>query len=258
VEHTQATVTPDIPKIGPPPIHDDASIKWNGRPSSILNPFSDIRLSPSAGNSRTLAPFSSFHCVQADQTGFPDYMARTCKYSNIYYKPSDQSFHYYARPYEISEYLNKTYLAEAMTVADGFLRWDKLSVDGLENVSTTGTKFTYDWKPTIETDFSSASYSTIIAPSNPVFALYLPSYSFNLGHLVFDDLLSIFSMLHFFGYALDSDSQPIPFFVERPNELFGINFGSRESLLAMSPGACRQMVQVYPPVEPCLIPRCWA
>lgn len=256
VEQNSATLTPDIPKIDPLPTHHDASIRSNGQPPSILNPFLDIKLSPSPGNTRKPPPYSSFQCVQADQTGFPDFMARTCKYHNIYYKPSEQSFHYYTRPYEISEYHNATYLAEAMTVADGFLRWDKLSFDGLENVSTTGTRFTYDWKPTIETHFSSVNYSTIVSPSNPVFTLYLPSYSFNLGHLVFDDLLSIFSMLHFFGYALDTDSQPIPFFVERPNEELGINFGSRDPFWRCHPDhAARwsKCVQLWSRVYPSLL-----
>lgn len=219
VEHTN---------IGPPLKEKIPLVDYKRRPAS-LNPFTDFKLSPSTNNNdNKLPPFSSFHCVQADQSGYPDYQARTCEYRNLYYSPSDQSFHYYARPHEIHEYHNTTDLADAMTVADGFLRWDKLSLGGLETVSTTGVKFTYDWKPTIETDFAATKYSTIASPSNPVFVLYLPSYSFNLGHLVFDDLLSIFAMLHLFAYALDSDHQPVPFFIERPNEAMGINFGSRD------------------------------
>lgn len=200
-----------------------------------FNSFTDVKLAPPYTNEKKPPPYSSFHCVQADQSGYPDYMARTCEYRNLYYKPSDQSFHYYARPHELSEYNGRIAdLSEAMTVADGFIRWDKLTT-GLESVSTQGYNLTYQWKPTIETvstDFAvGAQYSIISSPVNPIFVLYLPSYSFNLGHLVFDDLLSIFAMLHMFGYASSSCEdhyQAIPFFVERPSQAWKVNFGSRD------------------------------
>jgi Glycosyltransferase 61 len=196
-----------------------------------LDPFRNIQLVSHQSNQKSGPLFSSYHCVQADQSGYPDFMARTCEYRNLYYNPSNQSFHYLARPQELSEYPNRSDLMDSMTVADGFIRWDALQMNSLESVSTTGIKFTYDWKPILETtsSFNTHRFSKIIHPTNPVFVLYLPSYSFNFGHLMFDDLLSIFSMLHMFGYAMDRHQyQSIPLFVERPNEAMGINFGSRD------------------------------
>jgi hypothetical protein len=229
--HSSAFAPPKDDLNPHPPVTDDALISQKQSIHAPFNPFTDIQLSSSQNTENKAPPYSSFHCVQADQSGYPDYTARTCEYRNLYYKPSDQSFRYHARPHELKEYDgNTTTLGEAMTVADGFLRWDKLQM-GLERVSVQGSNLTYEWKPEISTDFATCKYAIISSPVNPVFVLYLPSYSFNLGHLVFDDLLSIFAMLHMFGYANEQHPQrhqPIPFFVERPSEALGLHFGSRD------------------------------
>jgi hypothetical protein len=224
-------------------------------PPPVFNPFTDIKIS----SSREKKPYSSFHCVKADQSGYPDYMARTCEYRNLYYRPSDQTFHYYARPLEIQEYMNASLnLADAMTVADGFLRWDNLIV-GLHNKTPQGVDLTYEWAPKIEKadgDFAAKARCAVVsAPVHPVFVLYLPSYSFNLGHLVFDDMLSIFAMLHMFGYALEGDTQTIPFFIERANQALNINFGSRDPFWRCHPqhagrwNKCIKLwTRIYPPL----------
>lgn len=221
------------------------------RPSPF-NPFTDLKISDQDATT-TNPPYSSYHCVQADHTGYPDYTTRTCEYRNLYYRPSDQSFHYNARPSEIRHTSAKA-LEDAMVVADGYLRWDKLN--SLQTYSTRGEKFTYDWSPKVSTKLTIPSYSTISSPSSPVFVLYLPSYSFNLGHLVFDDMLSIFSMLHMFGYALESSSsQPIPLFVERPNEALGVNFGSRDPFWRCHPSHDRwsKCISMWKRVYPSLL-----
>ena len=251
----------------------------------VLDPFRDIRLQKQQtsttttttrqgdkssstnsphDNDKNLA-YSSFHCVQADQSGNPDYQARTCEFTNLYYRPSNQTFLYYASPSEIAFHANATQdgtvsLYEAMTVADGFLRWDKL-ITGLETHSTEGEEFSYEWKPQIVTTMmSSKSVATIQSPSQPVWVLYLPSYSFNFGHLVFDDLLSIYAMLEIFGFTQtdnnDDDRPPptvIPLFVERPAKSLGLNFGSRDPFWRCHPtnpkrwSMCRKLwSRIYP------------
>ena len=66
-------------------------------------------------------------------------------------------------------------------------------------------------------------YAVISNPSNLALLLFQPLYSFNFGHFLWDDVLSLFSMLDIFGMQTFDQKQgkhdegtvfPLPFYME--------------------------------------------
>ena len=92
----------------------EANAPTHKKKEDIFNPFRDIQLtlnkkhtstdSKGTTNDAEIVMYSSHHCVYAkddspelDSTRF---VTRTCRYTNLYYSPRDQKFHYYPSPSE--------------------------------------------------------------------------------------------------------------------------------------------------------------
>jgi hypothetical protein len=302
-----------------------------------FDPFSDLLLTPidshvddvDSGKTKKQShhhhSYSSYHCVgtgtrdpawQRDDASRsnrgndknkndvpalhrPNFVSRSCRYRNLYYRVSDQSFHYYASPTEshalaaaVSNNSKKNgttspstlQLDTRMEVSLGHVD-DLLPFRRLDRVGVTA------WKPVLHTatpppstknvgaaaaNSSSSSHPSDGAPSssdpsastattnamvlqvprNAHFLLYQPFHSMNIGHFIWDDLLSLFSLLDLFdlvdGTYSDDDNvplvQPVPFFVELADRENKINFGGPDPLWRCSPAnhvKWNQCVKVY-------------
>jgi hypothetical protein len=214
-------------------LHHDKSRQHHGRASSsstvLFNPFRDIRLSSyhlntdSSSHREQHKYYSSYHCVSAvgsnDQPDDVRFLSRTCKFTNLYYKPHDATFHYYPSPAEVSLYRNNQdaalILQEEMTISLGHvLQKDSKSID-------TVPPFT-KWSPIIHVnDSPPTDFAKIVSPDQSLFLLYHPFYSFNFGHFIWDDLLGLFSMMDIFSMTDDelvSHQTIIPLMVEFPGQ----------------------------------------
>ena len=181
--------------------------------------------------------YSSHHCVYAkddspelDSTRF---VTRTCRYTNLYYSPRDQKFHYYPSPSERDLLVTKE---DLMTLERG------LEVS-LGNVFRKHSKkrelvpAESIWRPEVHKDKNLPDkYAVISNPSNLAFMLYQPWYSFNPGHFLWDDALSLFTMLDIFRltgrHEDDPDITPMPFYVEmkKQDPYYRCHAGSKQSV----------------------------
>lgn len=175
----------------PDPVYEDYA---------ALNPFRDIKLDV---NKKSAPPiYSSHQCVSAkDSSPSLDsvrFVTRTCKFHNLYYSPKDKIFHYYPSPSEqklFVESKEEDYerMVSKMTVSLGnvFPR-DSKDINKIPKGSV--------WHPEVSRFAKPPEHYAVISnPSNLALLLFQPFYSFNLGHFLWDDVLSIFSMLDIFG-----------------------------------------------------------
>ena len=175
----------------------------------LFNPFRDIKLTyhESNINSNDIA-YSFHHCVNYKDLNKNEdtlFVERTCKYDNLYYDPQTKKFHYFLSP-SMQNVTDIQRLETEMTIMLGnVIDMNKLPMN-------------FSWKPEVHIGPPPESYAIISNPSNLVFLLYQPFYSFNLGHFFWDDVLSLFSMLDAFGmtglHENDSKTVPLPFYVE--------------------------------------------
>ena len=177
---------------------------------SKFDPFRDIRVSSSSSRNAVggIQPmhmhvagkhrFSSFRCRQSDVSldkGFEPCTSRSCVFHNLYYHRVSKSFHYFSSPEE-TRTSNASVIEEKTTVSSGYILDD--GTPEKTKKATVATK----WFPKVHTNESLPTLvSSIDTPVNPVFLLYVISYSFNFGHFVFDDALSLFTLLDYFGYT---------------------------------------------------------
>lgn len=241
----------------------DTLAKRGSKRKRPFNPFEDIVLT---NISVEEAPYSSYSCV-ATGTRHPDwqsdadtthgmhhnttrranYMNRSCRYQNLYYRPWDKTFHYFASPTEMEARI-KAYLAGNASGNEIVSRMQvtlKLSNDLEVLDEHVVQKYRYEpWTPQWRGGNSTTKQnkrrnkfrhqgdkwwltSVSTTQSNAVFLLYKTFSSHQLGHFVWDDLLALFSLLDLFGLTsqehdhVDDDEQhqqqsyqPIPFFVE--------------------------------------------
>lgn len=170
--------------------------------------------------------YTSHRCVHHSITdhpdptrfGIPDYVGRSCQFRNLYFRPFDCTFHYYASPLQsrlVGE--NTTALLKQITTSKGYVprslynkpkRRHEFVFAESRNASFTPKLHLFDSNSS-EIDHSNVvSVAALRNQKMPVFLLYKLSYVFNFGHFVFDDLLSLFSLLDIFGYASDEVGNP--------------------------------------------------
>ena len=196
--------------------------------SRAFNPFENIELSVVDNSGSSMLPdeylqprrsdkvmYSSHHCVishamnaTTEETRF---VTRTCRFNNLYFHPAAGKFHYFPSPLERDVLGNENgawdRLVNDMTVAMGNVRFIKK----LEDVPQARI-----WHPVVERyNEPPETYAKIATPSNLALLLYRPFYSHNPGHFIWDDALSLFSMLDIFGMGSSSDRIfPLPFYVD--------------------------------------------
>jgi hypothetical protein len=172
----------------------------------LFNPFTHMKLS--LVNTSTMvqpsqAIYSSRHCIRAQDSEADksvSFVSRTCHFRNLYFHPQKGTFHYFPDPREMSIILASDNVEAAwqelendMTVAAGNIMRKHAKV--LEQVPRTRI-----WHPVIEQHRTPPNlFAKIDRPSNLALLVYQPFYSFNIGHFVWDDALSLFSMMDSFG-----------------------------------------------------------
>lgn len=165
-------------------------------------------------------------------------LTRTCQFTNLYYRPADRTFHYFATPTEAKVFEQEAaemgfasavnYAREQLVVAispgAGLMHGDNGTAKAITRLGKVA------WSPWLHLPFQqlggshpppSAEYATI-EPTAAI-ELWQPTYSFNHGHFMWDDVLPLFSMLDRFGMAdpgireeMAHVPQHIPLFVEYP------------------------------------------
>ena len=222
----------------------DSSQSFNFRRSGVFtlsphdpfDPFVDIEFTKSTfDHSNTV--HSSAKCANSVQyagatesdKAHKEIMSRSCKYSNLFYRPSDKTFHYFPGPKENDLY---TILSEEMNDTISVVREfkQKMSVSMDQSISTgslenTGVKFhtAAKWSPIIHfgenpPEVSSYSIASTGTEQDLVFTLYRTFYGFNLGHFIWDEVLPQFNLLDIFD-LVGKQTRHVPFFVELPNRI---------------------------------------
>ncbi|GFH55489.1 hypothetical protein CTEN210_11965 [Chaetoceros tenuissimus] len=196
---------------------DQYADEQNEKGLDTFNPFRDVWLSPSAPDDFS---YSSHTCVNAHNRETEKnqpyrFIARTCQFDNLYYHPGNGTFHYYPSESEQMKLRHsQSYFLEfqeSMTVSVGNVQ-DIIQAGkapfGPKNEIVDWTKFA----PVIHVENKTfTSHAEIMAPKDLVMMVYQPFYGFNIGHLLWDDFLSLFSMLDIFGLT---EKQIFPFFHE--------------------------------------------
>lgn len=198
-------------------IVDHAKVLKIDEEPNLFNPFTDIKLSlvttrqplnnsiDKSFNEAKLDQtiYSSHHCIRAQDSNADknvSFVSRTCHFRNLYFHPQNGTFHYFPSPRE-KLILHTSNDVEAdwqelendMTVAVGNILRDNAKV--LKNIPPTRI-----WHPVIEQHSTPPNlYAKIDRPSNLALLVYQPFYSFNIGHFLWDDALSLFSMMDLFG-----------------------------------------------------------
>ncbi len=171
---------------------------------------------------------------------YPDFVSRTCQFHNLYYNPHLRSFHYFVSPAEekLKTQLEQNATASIqdimlhqMTVSWSFIatkhvrKW--LAVKRLRY----GDWNYFQWHPKLHFESNSnndhnnndhgsrrrrwrdlswshqSNDTTASSSTKHVILLYHPSYSFNFGHFLLDDVATWFQMLFNFGHIhLDDDT----------------------------------------------------
>ncbi len=163
---------------------------------------------------------------------YPDFVSRTCQFKNLYFHRHLRTFHYFVSPAEeqLMTRLEKNatvsiqdILQNKMTVS-----WSFIATKHVRKLAVKRFRFGdwdyFKWHPklhferrsntSINTDSSNPknsrcwrdlSWSHRQPPSSNnkqkhVFLLYHPSYSFNFGHFLLDDVATWFQMLLNFGH----------------------------------------------------------
>ena len=171
----------------------------------LFNPQKDLHFA-----NDTTTPFSRHRCVTTSMSGeFPDYIGRTCLFQNLYFSHEHLQFYYYTSPLE-RKVKGDQGLVEEISVAGGMVLGS-----GNESLKWYRRKMRFSPVPVDNLPRNESSRDVVVVTNDADFVLYKPSYSFNLGHFVFDDVLSIFTMLEFFG---KSERQFVPFFLQEPND----------------------------------------
>lgn len=200
-------------------------------PDDPFDPFVDIDFTRSMLISSDQL-HSSVQCANSAEYGgmaesdraYKETMSRSCRYTNLFYRPSDKSFHYFPGPKENELYaLLSEEKNSAQSVASDFKQKMSVSMDQslptgpLENqqVKFYGAAV---WSPIVhfgENPPEVSSYS--IASSNMkkdlVFTLYRTFYGFNLGHFTWDEILPQFVLLDTFD-LVGTRTRHVPFFIE--------------------------------------------
>jgi hypothetical protein len=232
-----------------------------------FDPFVNLTYSAPARDS--MPAYSSFHCVgtgtrdaklQTDADSVnghrPNYASRSCWYRNLYYRHRDQTFHYFASPIESTLWTearkpgNASFAeisSDKMGVSMGHLD-DMISADNMLNRMKIAP-----WRPEVHENVATppiANFS-VVGPEKTTFLLYQPYHSRNIGHFIWDDLLSLFSLLDLFGVTQDEGATHVPLFVERTEKLKsgGVKpFGGSDPFYRCSPWNWRKWndcVKVY-------------
>ena len=169
--------------------------------------------------------YSSHQCVSAkDSSPSLDsvrFVTRTCKFHNLYYSPKDKIFHYHPSPSEQKLFESKEGDYERMV--------SKMTVS-LGNVFPQDSKDInkipkgFLWHPEVSRLAKPPEHYAVISnPSNLALLLIQPLYSFNFGHFLWGDVLSLFFMLDIFGMQTFDQKQgkhdegtvcPLPFYME--------------------------------------------
>ena len=226
-----------------------------------FDPFLDIAFEAVDG-----APeYSSVHCVatgtrdihlQSDADSYngrrPNFVSRTCHYRNLYYRISDQSFHYYASPSEVRA-REEAISAGNLSASELISRTEVSLGHASEHFEPKRlSKFHITpWKPEFHSSWNGSttaiSRATANTPADAAFLLYQPFHSQNIGHFVWDDLLSLFSMMDLFDMA-EGSVQPIPLFVELPDKHSRTNYNGPDNQWRCSPSnhlKWKNCVKVY-------------
>ena len=197
-----------------------------------FNPFEDLTIQETTFRDWIQNPprYSTHRCVQPSESFFAPFVSRTCLFSNLYFHYEKKTFHYFASPAESATY-TKEELKQMFTTANGYMHTEALEraiynrddFSQNENVQFTPIVHHNEQLPSLK------SIATIKTPTNPVFTLYRPSYSFNYGHFLWDDAMGIFTMLDFFGYSgvgeieepeQQEKPQPIPVYLDQGEDPF--------------------------------------
>jgi hypothetical protein len=77
------------------------------------------------------------------------------------------------------------------------------------------------WRPKVHENVATPPNANCLAmgPEKTTFLLYQPFHRRNIGHFIWDDLLSLFSLLDQVGVAQDEGATHVPLFVERTEKL---------------------------------------
>jgi len=139
----------------------------------------------------------SFHmCVDQPESSFPLYVGRSCRFTNLYWHRG--SLHYYG----------DVATDEDITTAIGFMTKKPKNMDTiLERMENLR------YAPQIHNATDLPHESLVLQMSTQQIAtllLYQPSYSFNFGHFLWDDVLSMFYLLDTFGLVNDDSHRHIP------------------------------------------------
>lgn len=298
--------------------------------------------------------FSSYHCVstgsqfngnsQSERLSYngqrPNFSNRQCHYKNLYYRISDQTFHYLASPKETKVWkearkadaeimgsieselkhqltedqdqliqhhlklqggVNRTMIVNQLQKniehykENSFPRLFSSYMEIINRMNVQiGHALKYDvmpsdpWRPIVhEHDRSEDLWGTIESSSFAIvdiksnqdagedvvkdfyMTLYRPSHSMNIGHLLWDDVYTIYGL---YDRLIDqnnnkspSDDQDliVPFFVELPDARRNRNYGGHDKLWRCSPGnhvkweKCRKMyMRVFQDFTGVAVDRC--
>jgi hypothetical protein len=178
-------------------------------PPSVFYPWQQLTARQDYDDGSGTSLYSFHKCVEHQtETHVPDYVGRTCHLRNIYFQRSDQSFHYYASPQESKAWGSPEALQNELAVSASY--WHYGHNKPVKNMGVV-------WNVHLNTSLPSKSWVALVnqsqAPSDhdsrtdplPVFLFYRYSYAFNIGHLFWDDVLSLFTMLDYFGYAFPDE-----------------------------------------------------
>jgi len=219
----------------------------------LLNPFKDFTYGPPTSTSSNDPVYSSFHCVGTAGRGNmqtevdslkanrPNYVNRACYYRNLFYRVKDQTFHFLAAPAEAKLWEAKANLTNDLEEYQGRMNVSIGAVPDMltKNQLQSAMQDAYlPWRPHLQKRLPPAKYSTIRANSglDTYFLLFHPFHGFNFGHMLWDDMLSLFSLMDSFGLDQEAGiSHTLPLFVENYNKKTKENFGGGDGQYRCAP-----------------------
>ena len=202
-------------------------------PDTPFDPFVDIEFTLNSFDTKEQL-HSSVQCASSVEYGglteadraHKETMSRSCRYNNLFYRPSDRTFHYFPGPRENNLY---ALLSDAKNDSSDLVAEMKqkmiVSMDQSHptgSADNRGVKFysAAEWSPVIHLgedppELSSYSVASSRTKQDLVFTLYRTFYGFNLGHFIWDEVLPLFSLLDMFDLA-GAQTRHVPLFVELP------------------------------------------